>query len=72
MAYDYAGPDFSDPDVTGNNAPMRDPDSSSLYTVESNIKQWIAAGASPAKMTLGVSLALTPTKHIRRHGVYLL
>lgn len=57
MTYDYASPAWSDPDVTGHNAPLKDPDRSSVYSVEANIMQWIAAGASPAKMTLGVAHA---------------
>ena len=50
MTYDYASPFWSSPDVTGHNAPLTDAND---YDVESNIKQWIAGGASPSKMTLG-------------------
>lgn len=52
MTYDYSGPDNSV--VTNNNAPMVDADPTSGYTVEANIKEWIADGASPSKMTLGM------------------
>lgn len=61
MTYDYAGPSFTT--VTGNLAPLVNADPMSGYSVEVNIKQWIAAGASPSKMTLGSSQS--PPMHPR-------
>lgn len=52
MTYEYAGPSYSD--VTNSNAPLLDPDPSSDSSVVANIKEWIAGGASPSKIVLGM------------------
>ena len=64
MTYDYAAPSYSP--KTSNNAPMRNAYAGSGYTVEANIMQWITAGASPSKMTLGVYSFATPHIPISR------
>lgn len=52
MTYEYAGPSYSA--VTNNNSPMVDPDTTSDSSIEVSIKEWIAAGASPSKIVLGM------------------
>jgi len=59
MTYDYFVADIASASKTAPNENLKDPESSSglfQWGVEYSIKGYLAAGASPSKMLLGVAL----------------